>query len=79
MTTFKSLIILRDNIFNELRRCLKNSPGYTGSVDYLMTALGSGTGSRCLMTETDSPVRIDWSILEEGQSQLRFFNLSAPS
>ena len=27
-----------------------------------LTALGSGTGSVCLMTETDSPVRMDWSI-----------------
>ena len=28
-----------------------------------LTALGSGTGSVCLMTDTDSPVRMDWSIL----------------
>ena len=28
-----------------------------------LTALGSGTGSQCLITETDSPVRMDWSIL----------------
>ena len=27
-----------------------------------LTARGSGTGSVCLMTETDSPVRIDWSM-----------------
>jgi len=27
-----------------------------------LTALGSGTGSVCLMTETDSPVKMDWSI-----------------
>lgn len=26
------------------------------------TARGSGTGSLCLITDTDSPVRIDWSI-----------------
>ena len=29
-----------------------------------LTALGSGTGSLCLITETDSPVKIDWSILK---------------
>ncbi len=28
-----------------------------------LTALGSLTGSVCLMTVTDSPVRMDWSIL----------------
>lgn len=28
-----------------------------------LTALGSGTGSVCLSTETDSPVRMDWSTL----------------
>lgn len=28
-----------------------------------LTALGSGTGSVCFRTDTDSPVRIDWSTL----------------
>ena len=37
------------------------------------TALGSGTGSQCLITETDSPVRMDWSILKMDQ----WLNLSS--
>lgn len=28
-----------------------------------LTARGSGMASVCLMTDTDSPVRMDWSIL----------------
>lgn len=28
-----------------------------------LTARGSGTGSVCLSTDTDSPVRMDWSTL----------------
>lgn len=28
-----------------------------------LTARGSGTGSVCLRTDTDSPVRMDWSTL----------------
>lgn len=28
-----------------------------------LTALGSGTGSVCLSTDTDSPVKMDWSTL----------------